>query len=263
MDVSEVIDVDALRGIEGRVAIVTGAGQGIGRTFAKALAQADAISVIAERNAERGEAVAAEIRQSGGRALAIETDVAMPESLEAMAQRVAQEFGRIDILINNAGVFSTLAMRPFEQIPLDEWEAVMRVNITGAMLGCRAVLPHMRRAKWGRIINMSSGSILLGRPNYLHYTTSKAALIGMTRSMARELGADGITVNAILPGAVVTEIQRETVTPEQRTRITSLQCIPRAQVPNDLVGVMLFLASEGSGFMTGQSLNLDGGATHL
>jgi|SRR5258708_838548 NAD(P)-dependent dehydrogenase (short-subunit alcohol dehydrogenase family) len=107
-------------------------------------------------------------------------------------------------------------MRPFEQIPLKEWEAVLKVNVTGPFLCCRAVLPAMRRAQWGRIINMASGAVTLGRPNYLHYITSKAALVGMTRSMARELGRDGITVNAILPGATSTEIERKTVTPEQK-----------------------------------------------
>ncbi len=263
MDVEDSVDVRALAGVAGRVVIVTGAGQGIGRRFATALAQAGAVPVIAERDAARGQAVADEITAAGGRALAVATDVADPDSVAAMAAATLDAFGRIDVLINNAGIFSTLAMRPFEEIPLAEWEAVMRVNVTGAMLCARSVTPAMRRARWGRIINMSSGSILLGRPNYLHYTTSKAALIGMTRSMARELGRDGITVNAILPGAVETEIPRQTVTPEQRARITSLQCVPRAQVPDDLVGVVLFLASEGSAFMTGQSLNLDGGATHL
>lgn len=263
MSSSDTTDVGALTGVANRVVVVTGAGQGLGRTFAKALSQAGAIPVIAERNAERGRAVAEEIRQAGGRALAVETDVADPTSVDAMAKKTVLELGRIDVLINNAGIFSTLAMRPFEDIPLEEWDAVLRVNVTGAMLCCRAVLPQMRQAGWGRIINMSSGSILLGRPNYLHYTTSKAALIGMIRSMARELGKDGITVNAILPGAVETEIPRQTVTPEQRARITALQCVPRAQVPSDLVGIVLFLASDGSGFMTGQSLNLDGGATHL
>jgi NAD(P)-dependent dehydrogenase (short-subunit alcohol dehydrogenase family) len=259
----DAIDIRALTGIEGRVAIVTGAGQGIGRAFARALGAAGGIPVIAERNMERGQAVAKEIEQTGGRAIAVETDVADLASVQAMVERTVGELGRIDILINNAGIFSTLTMRPFEEIPLDEWDEVMRVNVTGVMLGCRAVLPHMRRAKWGRIINMSSGSVLLGRPNYLHYTTSKAALIGMTRSMARELGGDGITVNAIMPGAVKTEIPRRTVTPEQRARITAMQCIPRVQEPVDLVGAMLFLASEGSRFMTGQSINIDGGATHL
>jgi NAD(P)-dependent dehydrogenase (short-subunit alcohol dehydrogenase family) len=129
-------------------------------------------------------------------------------------------------------------------------------------LCCRAVLPAMRRAKWGRIVNMASGAVTLGRPNYLHYITSKAALVGMTRSMARELGRDGITVNAILPGATFTEIERKTVTPAQKERIVAMQCIPRPEVPEDLVGTILFLASDASAFLTGQALTVDGGATH-
>jgi 3-oxoacyl-[acyl-carrier protein] reductase len=120
----------------------------------------------------------------------------------------------------------------------------------------------MRRTKWGRIINMASGAVTLGRPNYLHYITSKAALVGMTRSMARELGCDGITVNAILPGATFTEIERKTVTPEQKERIVAMQCIPRPEVPEDLIGTVLFLASDASAFLTGQALTVDGGATH-
>jgi 3-oxoacyl-[acyl-carrier protein] reductase len=136
------------------------------------------------------------------------------------------------------------------------------VNVTGPFLCARAVLPAMRKARFGRIINMASGAVTMGRPNYLHYITSKAALAGMTRSMARELGADGITVNAILPGATFTEIERKTVTPEQKVRIVAQQCIQREETPNDLVGTMLFLASEGSAFLTGQSITVDGGATH-
>ena len=144
----------------------------------------------------------------------------------------------------------------------EEWDQVMRVNVTGVMLSTRAVTPAMREARWGRIINMSSGSILLGRPHYLHYTTSKSALIGMTRSLARELGAHGITVNAVLPGPVFTEVPRETVTPVQKKAIVGMQCVPRPQEPRDLIGTLLFLASEGSGFLTGQSITVDGGATH-
>ena len=139
---------------------------------------------------------------------------------------------------------------------------MLRVNITGPFLCARAMLPLMRRNKFGRIINMASGAVTLGRPNYLHYIASKAALEGMTHSMARELGADGITVNAVLPGATYTEIARKTVTPEQKERIVAMQCVPRPQIPDDLVGVVLFLASDASAFMTGQSLNVDGGATH-
>ena len=245
--------------LRGRVAIVTGAGQGLGRVFAKAFAMAGAIPVIAERNHDKGRAVAAEI---GNEAFAIHTDVADPASIESMVAEVDKRFGRIDILVNNAGIFSTLEMRPFEQIPLDEWEQVLRVNVTGPFLCARAVLPAMRRARWGRIINMASGAVTLGRPNYLHYITSKAALEGMTRSMARELGADGITVNSILPGATFTEIERKTVSPEQKQRIVAQQCIPRPEVPEDLVGTVLFLASEASAFVTGQGLTVDGGCTH-
>jgi len=248
-------------GLKDRVVIITGAGQGIGRVFAKAFATAGARSVIAELNKEKAAAVFEEIMGFGGQALAVTTDVADPASIEAMIDVVEGQYGRIDILINNAGIFSTLEMRPFEQIPLDEWEQVLRVNLTGPFLCARAVLPAMRRAKWGRIINVASGAVRLGRPNYLHYIAAKAALAGMSLSMARELGPDGITVNAILPGATFTEIERKTVTPAQKERIIAMQCIPRAEVPEDLVGAVLFLASEGSSFVTGQSINLDGGVT--
>lgn len=249
-------------GLAGRVVIVTGAGQGLGRAFAKAYAAAGAMAVIAERNEEKADAVAQEIVSAGGKALPIQTDVAEESSVKRMADRVFREFGRIDVLVNNAGILSTLKMRPFDEIPLEEWEFVLKVNVTGVFHCCRAVAPRMREAKWGRIINMSSGSITLGRPNYLHYTTSKSALVGMTRSMARELGPHGITVNAILPGAVYTEIPRETVSPAQKEWIIAAQCIPRAEVPEDLIGIMLFLASDGAAFITGQSLTVDGGATH-
>lgn len=248
--------------LKGRVVIITGAGQGIGKVFAKAFAACGAIPVIAERNAATAEMVAKEIEGKGGRALAVTTDVAREDSIRAMIAETEKHFGRIDILINNAGIFSTLEMRPFDQIPVDEWEQVLRVNVTGPFLCSRAVLPAMRRAKWGRIIQMASGAVTMGRPNYLHYIASKGALAGMTGSMARELGPDGITVNAILPGATFTEIERKTVSPEQKVRIVAQQCIPRAETPDDLVGTALFLASNSAAFLTGQCLTVDGGATH-
>lgn len=248
--------------LKDRVVIITGAGQGIGRVFAKAFAMAGARVVIAERNETTAANVAAEILKADGQALAVTTDVADPASIAEMIEVVGDEYGRIDVLINNAGIFSTLEMRPFEQIPLEEWEQVLRVNVTGPFLCARAVLPAMRKAKWGRIINIASGAVSLGRPGYLHYIASKSALIGMSRSMARELGPDNITVNSILPGATFTEIERKTVTPAQKERIIAMQCIPRAETPEDLVGSALFLASEASAFVTGQIINADGGATH-
>jgi 3-oxoacyl-[acyl-carrier protein] reductase len=153
-------------------------------------------------------------------------------------------------------------MRPFEEIPLPEWDKVMQVNVTGSLLCTRAVLPIMKRNKKGRIINIASGAVTLGRPNYLHYIASKGAVIAMTRSMARELGPSGITVNSILPGATFTEVERKTVTPAQKEKIVAMQCIPRPQAPEDLVGPLLFLASDASAFVTGQAITVDGGATH-
>lgn len=248
--------------VNDHVVIVTGGGQGIGRAFARNFALAGAVTVIAELNIEKARAVVGEIEAEGGQALAVETDVGNPESLHRMASAVAEKFGRIDVLINNAGIFSTLKMRPFEEIPAEEWNRVLEVNISGVFHACRAVAPFMRKAGRGRIINMGSAAVTLGRPNYLHYTTSKSALVGMTRSLARELGDDGITVNTIMPGAIATEIPRETVTPEQRERLTALQCIRRPGKPEDLAGTAMFLASDAAAFVTGQALTVDGGATH-
>jgi NAD(P)-dependent dehydrogenase (short-subunit alcohol dehydrogenase family) len=245
-----------------KVVVITGAGQGIGRSFAKTFASAGARVVIAERNMDNARAVERDIAAGNGHAKVFETDVADEDSVKRLGASVEAAYGRADVLINNAAIFSTLAMRPFDEIPLAEWEQVLRVNVTGPFLCARAMLPLMRKNKWGRIINMASGAVTLGRPNYLHYIASKSALAGMTHSMARELGADGITVNAVLPGATYTEIPRQTVTPEQKQRIVAMQSIPRPQVPEDLLGVVLFLASDASAFMTGQELTVDGGATH-
>jgi 3-oxoacyl-[acyl-carrier protein] reductase len=248
--------------LAGKVAIVTGAGQGIGRVFAKAFGLAGTKIVVAEKNRASGEATAQEVASAGSQVMYCDVDVSDQAAVESMIRRIEEHFGGVDILVNNAAIFSTLEMRPFEEIPLPEWDKVMQVNVTGSLLCTRAVLPIMKRNKKGRIINIASGAVTLGRPNYLHYIASKGAVIAMTRSMARELGPSGITVNSILPGATFTEVERKTVTPAQKEKIVAMQCIPRPQAPEDLVGPLLFLASDASAFVTGQAITVDGGATH-
>lgn len=242
--------------LAGRLALVTGAGQGLGRAFAARLLADGARVIVADLNEEKARAVAAEL---GDGAFARVVDVGEEESVAALAEQVA-DVGTVDVLVNNASIFSTLEMRPFEEIPLEEWSKVLHVNVTGGFLCCRAFVPGMRAAGYGKIINISSATVLLGRPRYLHYVTSKAAVIGMTRAMATELGPDGIRVNAVMPGATQTEVPRRTVTAEQAERIVDAQAIKRREVPEDLVGVVSFLASSDSDFITGQAINVDGGA---
>ena len=181
--------------------------------------------------------------------------------MAAARATVVDAFGRVDVLVNNAAIFSTLVMRPFEEIESTEWDRVMAVNVRGAFLCVRAFGPDLRSAEHGRVVNLSSGAVLLGRPGYLHYVASKSALIGMTRSLARELGADGVTVNAIAPGSTETEVPRATVTAADVAAIVGGQAIKRRQKASDLVGVVAFLADETSDFVTGQTLVVDGGMT--
>lgn len=248
---------------EPRVVVITGAAQGIGRAYALRFAAMGQPVVALDLNQAGLAKLAAEIEAAGGRCMPCVADVGDPASVAAAAAAIEQSFGRADVLINNAAIFSTLKMRPFEEIPLEEWSRVLHVNVTGTMLMVRALLPLMRRHGWGRVINVSSAAFVMGRPNYLHYTTSKAAVVGMTRSMARELGTSGITVNAVLPGATDTEIERETVTPAQKQAQIAMRSIQREENTDDLTGVAVFLASEDSRFVTGQSLVVDGGLTFL
>lgn len=243
--------------LRGRTAIVTGAGQGLGRAFARRLADEGATVVVADLDRDKAASVAAEV---GGIPVAV--DIADADSVQAMVRETMAAAGSVDILVNNASIFSTLRMRRFEEIPVAEWDQVMAVNVRGAFLCTRAVVPCMRTEGRGKIINISSGTVWIGRPEYLHYVTSKAALIGMTRALASELGPDGITVNAVTPGATQTEIPRSTVTPEQADRIVAGQAIKRRGVPDDLVGTVAFLAGPDSDFITGQTINVDGGAAY-
>jgi NAD(P)-dependent dehydrogenase (short-subunit alcohol dehydrogenase family) len=250
-------------GVGGRVAIITGAAQGIGRELARQFAAAGAVAVVADLDIEKANAVVAEIEEAGGVGLAVRVNVADEPSVAAMVDTVIERLGRVDVLINNASIFATIEKGPFDEIPVTQWEQVLKVNVTGPYLCARAVAAHMRRAGFGRIINISSDAVTRGTVNYLHYVTSKSALIGMTNSLARELGGHGITVNCVRPGSVATEVER-TVNPtvDARERAASLQCIPRGMVPSDLVGIMLFLSTPASAFVTGQTIACDGGYTH-
>jgi len=248
-------------GVTDRVVIVTGAGQGIGREYARQFAAAGAIPIVAELNADAAARVVAEIEEAGGSALAVPTDVGDAGSVQALADTVLDRYGRIDVLVNNAAIFSTLKMRAFDEISLDEWDRVVRVNLTGCFLAARAVVGPMREAGFGRIINISSGSVFQGSPNYLHYVSSKSALVGMTRALATELGPQGITANCVQPGGTFTEIERETITEAGKARLLEMQAIHREEVPMDLVGLVIFLSSPAASFITGQTIAVDGGLT--
>ena len=249
--------------LKDRVVIITGGGQGIGRGYAHYFAAQGAIPVIAEINGENAERVANEVREKQGKSLGIETDVADLDSATAMAEATLKEFGRIDCLINNAAVFSKITMAPFWELPVDEWKRAMDVNITGSMFCARAVVPAMQEARWGRIINVSSGTFVMGLPNYLHYITSKSAVVGMTRSMARELGEWNITVNTFWPGVMQTEIERPSVPRERFKEYTDRQSLKRQGTIHDLAKAMLFICSEEASYISGQSLQPDGGLTFL
>jgi 3-oxoacyl-[acyl-carrier protein] reductase len=251
------------RGLRDRVVIITGGGQGIGRNHAKRFAEQGSHIVIAEFNGDAGRNVEREINEAGGSALFVETDVSNTESTLNMADQALKKFGRIDCLINNAALFSKITMGPFWDLPEAEWRAAMDVNITGAFLCSRAVVPTMQERKWGRIINVSSGTVTMGRENYLHYITSKSAVIGMTRAMARELGNWNITVNTFWPAVTKTEVERPSVPNALFEKFAEMQCIHRLSDMDDLSAGVMFICSDDASFMTGQGLAVDGGIVFL
>jgi 3-oxoacyl-[acyl-carrier protein] reductase len=243
--------------LEGRVAIVTGGGHGIGKAYARRLAEEGAAVVIAELDGAAAERVAAEV---GG--LALRTDVAEEASVAEMARRTAERYGRIDILVNNAAIFATVPMSraPFDQIEPAEWDRMMAVNLRGTWLACRAVVPQMRKQRYGKIINISSGTALKGSASRIHYVTSKAGIIGFTRTLAMEVGRDNICVNCIAPGSTLSEENADEALIKYRQAAASTRALQRMQRPEDLVGAVAFFASSDSDFITGQTLVVDGGA---
>ncbi len=246
-----------MKRLEGRVAIVTGGGHGIGKAYARRLAEEGAAVVIAEVDGAAAERVAAEV---GG--LALRTDVSEEASVAEMARRTLERFGRIDILVNNAAIFATVPMSraPFDQIDPAEWDRMMAVNLRGTWLACRAVIPQMRQQRYGKIINISSGTALKGSASRIHYVTSKAGIIGFTRTLAMEVGKDNICVNCIAPGSTLSEENADEALIKYRQAAASTRALQRMQRPEDLVGAVAFFASSDSDFITGQTLVVDGGA---
>jgi NAD(P)-dependent dehydrogenase (short-subunit alcohol dehydrogenase family) len=249
--------------LKGKVAIVTGGATGIGRAIALRLAQDGASVVIADL--QKYDAAAAEISKATGSAmLGLEIDVSSEKDVKRMAAETAERLGRIDILVNNAAIFSTLELRPFESIPVEEFRRVLEVNVMGVWLCSRACVPHMRKNGYGRIVNLASGAPLKGVPLFLHYISSKGAVIAMTRGLAREVGMDGITVNALAPGFTLSEnVARQPAHVRQGAITRTTRAIARDEKPEDLVGTVSFLASDDAAFMTGQTLVVDGGSAML
>ena len=245
--------------LDGKTAIVTGSAQGIGAAYAAALAGEGARVVVADI-ADPSPLINA-IERAGGQAIGIRADISDPDAVADMVRQTLGAYGQIDVLVNNAAILGSLKMKPFEDITVDEWDALMRVNVRGTFQCAQAVVPDMRRRRNGKIINIASSVVMSGAPWFLHYVSAKGAVMAMTKALARELGDDNICVNALAPGLVMSEsVERSAEwTPERRQRAIDNRCIKRTQVPDDLVGAMLFLASPASDFMTGQTLVVDGG----
>jgi 3-oxoacyl-[acyl-carrier protein] reductase len=247
--------------LEGKCAIVTGAAKGIGRAFAFGLAKEGASTVVADIDGEGAEKVSHQIKGSGSRSVSVRVDVSDEQSTIQMAEKAVAEFGRIDILVNNAGLWGGIRRVPFYELDVADWDLLMAVNVKGCWLCSKAVFPYMKNQDKGKIIHITSVVPFIGSPNMLHYVTSKAALIGLTRSMAKELGDYGINVNAIAPGLTTTEGTLSNVTVEDLERMAKARCLKRQELPEDLVGALIFLASHDSDFITGQILSVDGGAS--
>ena len=229
------------------VVIVTGAASGLGAVYCRELAAAGYAVVGAD---------VAPVEEVD---LAVEVDVTDRASTEELARQVVERFGRVDALVNNAAVYSTIVKKPFEEISDDEWDRVLAVNVKGAWLCARAVAPAMRRQGRGKIVNVSSTTVPTAPPGFAHYVASKAAIVGLTRALARELGADGICVNTLTPDYIAFDRDYDNRQPEMARTLAAQRIFAREQTPEDMVGALLFLLGPGSDFVTGQNIWVNGG----
>lgn len=248
--------------LKDRVAIVTGGGHGIGKVYAKHLAMEGAAVVIAELDSDAASAAATELSKQNLQALAVPTDVTSEQSLRNMVEQVMNVYGRIDILINNAAIFATIPVSraSFDQIDPSEWDKVMEVNIKGTWLACRAVAPIMKQQGRGKIVNIASDTAFHGGSGiFIHYVASKAAMLGFTKTLARELGEYPINVNCVAPGNTQSEDHVTEEMMKYRLKRLASRAIKRIQTPEDIVGAVIFLSSDESDFITGQTIVVDGG----
>ena len=229
------------------VVIVTGAASGLGAVYCRELAAAGCT------------VVGADLAPVDDVDLAVEVDVTDRASTEQLARQVVERFGRIDALVNNAAVYSTIVKKPFEEITDEEWDRVLAVNVKGAWLCARAVAPAMRRQGRGKIVNVSSTTVPTAPPGFAHYVASKAAIVGLTRALARELGVDGICVNTLTPDYIAFDRDYDNRQPEMAATLAAQRIFAREQTPEDMVGALLFLLGPGSDFVTGQNISVNGG----
>ena len=251
--------------LAGKVVIVTGAARGLGQVFAERLAREGAKVVVADK-LDVSETIQ-KLKVLGTDATAVSVDVTSADSTRSMAEKAMQAYGRIDVLVNNAGIWGGIKLKPFDTIPEEEWDRVMAVNLKGVWQCCKAVYPYMKKQGSGSIINISSASILEGVALISHYVASKGAVWAFTRSLSRELGQYGIRVNSISPGYTMTQASKEISDDPAILKIASdrnvdARVIQRPMMPDDLDGTVVFLASEDSAFISGQNINVDGGSRH-